>query len=154
MNLNFSDHESVVYCIDSITLNVNGLGDKDKWVELWNCTPKADLLLCFQETHLHTALEFAFRLYAQGYDFYFSHGTSNLAVVCTAMCRALGVNVVKLTDIPGRLLPLELSHDGITFRVLNIFALNEPSSQANFLSDVESYFAENTMLLGDFNSVT
>ena len=56
--------------LTAITLNVNGLGDKDKWLDLWQTTPKADVL-CFQETHLHTALEFAFQLYAQGYNFYF-----------------------------------------------------------------------------------
>ena len=68
----------------AITLNVNGLGDKDKWLDLWWTTPKVDVLY-FQETHLHTIFEFAFQLYAQGYDFYFLHSTSNSASVCTVV---------------------------------------------------------------------
>ncbi len=47
----------------AITLNINGLGDKNKWNDLWQNVPKSDVL-CFQETHLHTSLKFAFCLHA------------------------------------------------------------------------------------------
>lgn len=89
------------------------MGEKEKWLQLWKSTPRADII-CFQETHLCTSLEFVFQLYAQGYDFYFSHGTSASAGVCTAVRHSLGVMAVKLEDIPGRLLPLDLMKNGDT----------------------------------------
>ena len=42
-----------------------------------------------------------FELYAQGYDFFYSHGTSASAGVCTAVKRSIGVKAVKLSEIPG-----------------------------------------------------
>ena len=99
--------------LTAITLNVNGLGNKDKWVQLWKTTPKVNII-CFQETHLCTSLEFAFKLHSQGYDFFFSHGSSAMAGVSTAIHRSLGVTAVKLADIPGHCLPLELTKNGET----------------------------------------
>ena len=58
-------------------------------------------VLCFQETHLCTSLEFAFELHAQGYDFFYSHSTSASAGVCTAVKRSIGVKAVKLSEIPS-----------------------------------------------------
>ena len=136
----------------AIMLNVNGLGDKDKWLQLWKSTPRVDII-CFQETHLRTLLEFAFQLNAQGYDFYFSHGTSALAGVCTAICHTLGVDVVKLTGVPGYCLPLDLTKNGETVHVFNIYAPNNRKLQTNFFMDIEQYITDNVMLLGDFNSV-
>ncbi len=109
--------------LTAITLNINGLGDKDKWLQLWKSTPKADII-CFQETHLCTLLEFAFQLHAQGYDFYFSHGTLASAGVCTAVRHSLGVIAVKLKDIPGWLLPLDLKKNGEMLWILNVYAPN------------------------------
>ena len=99
--------------LTAITLNVNGLSNKDKWLQLWKSMPRADII-CFQETHLRTLLKFAFQLHAQGYDFYFSHGTLASAGVCTAVRCSLGVTAVKLKEIPGRLLPLDLLKNGET----------------------------------------
>ena len=107
----------------AITLNVNGLGDKDKWLQLWESTPRADII-CFQEIHLCTLLEFTFQLHAQGYDFYFSHGTPASAGVCTAVRHSLVVTAVKLKGIPGRLLPLDLQKDGETLCILNVCVPN------------------------------
>ena len=67
-----------------ITLNINGLVVKDKWLDMWQNTVRADIL-CFQEMHLHMSLEFAFELHAQGYNFYYSHGTLASAGVCMAV---------------------------------------------------------------------
>ncbi len=135
-----------------ITLNINGLGEKNKWLQLWKSTPRADII-CFQETHLRMSLEFAFQLNAQGYDFYFSHGTSASAGVCTAIHHTLGVNVVNLNRVLGHCLPLDLTKNGETVCVLNIYAPNNGKLHMNFLLDIEQYITENTMLLGDFNSV-
>ncbi len=113
---------------------------------------KSDIL-CFQETHLHTSLEFAFCLHVQGYDFYFSHGSSASAGVCTVIKRSLGVKVARLTNIPGCLLALDLTLDGETLRIINIYALNKPGERLPFFEQMKTYLAGNVMLLGDFNSI-
>ncbi len=125
--------------LTAITLNVNGLGDKDKWTQLWSTLPCSDVL-CFQETHLHTSLEFAFELNAQGYDFYYSHGTSASAGVCTAVRQALDVNVVKTANVPGRLLALDLSKEGQLVRIVNVYAPNNPITEHNFLVSWKIFF--------------
>ncbi len=139
--------------LTAITLNVNGLGDKDKWQELWQGISRPDIL-CFQETHLCTSLEFAFCLHAQGYDFYFLHGSSASAGVCTAVKYSLGIKVVKLTDVPGCLLALDLTLQNETLRIINVYAPNNPGDRPKFFNQINSYTAGNVMLMGDFNSVT
>ena len=136
-----------------ITLNVNGLGDKDKWTQLWGTLPRSDIL-CFQEIHLCTLLEFAFKLNAQGYDFYYSHGTSASAGVCTAIRHALDVKVVKFANMPGRLLALDLTKEGHTVRVIIVYAPNNSHDRAQFFSEMEGFLSGNLMVLSDFNSVT
>ncbi len=137
----------------AIILNVNSLGDKEKWVQLWKTTPRTDII-CFQETHLCTSLEFTFKLHAQGYNFYFSHGSSALAGVCMAICRSLGVTAVKLADIPSHCLPLELTNNGEMVQILNIYAPNDGCERVKFFQNLEPYLIGNVMLLGDFNSAT
>ncbi len=90
-----------------ITLNANGLHDLLKWKELWSYVPKVDVI-CLQETHLLSQQEHAFQLYAQGYDFYYSHGTSASCGVCTAVKRSKGLVVNNIGAVPGRLLNLEI----------------------------------------------
>ncbi len=139
--------------LTAIMLNVNGLGDKDKWLQLWKSMPRADII-CFQETHLHTSLEFAFQLHAQGYDFYFSHGILASAGVCTAVRHSLGVTAVKLKGLPGRLLPLDLQKDGETLHILNVYALNVSSECKEFFGEMEKLVFGNVMVLGNFNCIT
>ncbi len=106
-------------------LNVNGLGDKSKWMHLWQHTVKADVL-CFQEMHLCTTLALAFSLHAQGYDFFFSHGTSASAGVCTAVKHSLGVIISRLPDDPECMLSVDFEKDGQSLHVINIYAPNDP----------------------------
>ncbi len=65
-----------------LTLNVNGLGDSHKWSDLWSEIPCTDII-CLQEMHLSSDQEYAFRLHAQGYNYFFSHGTSASCGVAT-----------------------------------------------------------------------
>ena len=103
---------------------------------------------------MYTALEFAFQLHAQGYDFYFSHGTSNSAGVCMAIRYALGVNVVKLVGVPGRLLVLNLSKDNETLHILNVYTPNDAHDRKLFFLNSDKMIMDCCMVLGDFNSVT
>ncbi len=99
-------------------------------------------------------MEFAFQLHAQGYDFYFSHGTLASAGVCTAIRHSLGVTAVKLKGIPRRLLPLDLQKDCETLHILNVYALNVSIECKEFFGEMEKLVVGNVMVLGDFNCVT
>ncbi len=124
--------------LTAIILNMNSLGDKSKWMHLWQHTVKADVL-CFQEMHLCTSLELAFSLHVQGYDFFFSHGTPALAGVCTAVKHLLGVKVSRLPDDPGHMLSLDLKKDGQSLRVINIYAPNDLVAQKLFFADTSNW---------------
>ena len=67
-----------------ITSNVNGLHNSVKWKQFWQEIPCRDIIY-LQETHLTLNQEFAFGLFAPGYNFYFSHGTLGSAGMCTAV---------------------------------------------------------------------
>ena len=69
--------------------------------------PRRDII-CLQETHLCQEQEYSSKLYAQSYDFWFSHGSSNSAGVCVCVQCGLGVNTVKVGEVPGHLLALHL----------------------------------------------
>ena len=118
MNLNV-----LLMALTVITLNANGLHDRNKWSDFWSEVPKCDVI-CVQETHLTPAQEYSFRIFAQSYDFTFSHGTSNSAGIFVAVRRNTGVMAVKSGEIPGRLLALDLNHQGDSFWVINVYALN------------------------------
>ena len=120
---------------------------------MWCTTSKADIL-CFQETHLCTLLEFAFELHAQGYDFYYSHSTLASVGVCTVICQQLGVTVTRAAEIPGCLLALDLESDGQIICIINIYAPNLPLDRTDFFNQLENLVMVDTMLLGDFNSIT
>ncbi len=91
-----------------LSLNANGLYTETKWSTFWSELPKSDIL-CIQEMHLISQQEFAFTNYAQSYDFFFSHGTSNSAGVFVAVCRSSGIIMHKMGEIPGYLLVLDFA---------------------------------------------
>ena len=137
-----------------ITLNVNGIHDPTKWLELWSYVPKSDVL-CFQETHLTPAQEYSFQLYAQSYDFVYSHGTTNSGSVCIVYRRNIGLEVKKTGEIPGKLLSVDLSSDTQDLIwLVTVYAPNDVHSRIKFFHELCTFVMDNTILLGDFNSVT
>lgn len=94
--------------LSAITLNVNGLHDPKKWAEFWQFVPCVDILY-LQEIHLVCDQLFAFQLYAQGYDWFFSLGTSNSAGVCIGVRHTLGVMACKVTEVKGHMLAIDLA---------------------------------------------
>ena len=106
-----------------LTLNVNGLSCQEKWAKVWSEVLCTDIIY-FQETHLQSTNEFVFPLGAQGYDFFYSHGTTSSAAVCTAIRRCLSVNPVKSVDDSGCILGVDLTFEQTKFQVLNIYAPN------------------------------
>ncbi len=98
--------------------------------------------------------EFAFGLYAQGYEFFNSHSTSASASVCVAVRKKLSMGISLVGNIPGRLIALDLLGAHTSFCVINVYALNSPLDWNNFFQDINNYITGKTILLGDFNSVT
>ena len=83
-----------------LTLNANGLHDDAKWHDLWYEIPRADIIYV-QESYLDVSQEYAFGLYAQGYDMHYSHSTSNSGSVFIAIKHKVGVIVAKVTKVPS-----------------------------------------------------
>ncbi len=90
----------IMVMLSMCTLNVNGIYDPLKWKDLWNLLPCTDII-CLQETHLATTQEYSFKIHAQSYDWYFSHGSSNSAGVAVAVHRHTGAKVSIVRSIPG-----------------------------------------------------
>ena len=86
----------------------------------------------------------------------FSHGTSASVGVCVAVKRSSGVNVVRLGEISGRLLALDLSResDGLAFCVICIYAPSSVIERSRFFKDWSPFVKADMILVGDFNSVT
>ncbi len=127
---------SLVMALTVLTLNVNGIHDKSKWEIVWQEIPRVDII-CFQETHLTKDQEFAFKLHAQGYNYWFSHGTSASAGVMIAISWLTGVNMVKVGGIPGWMLALDLTLlTGQRFQLINIYAPNNSAKCIAFQTDM------------------
>ena len=104
------------------TLNINGIHDPMKWKDLLNLLPCTDII-CLQETHLTSVQEYSFKLHAQSYNWYFSHGSSNSAGVVVAVHRHNGANVTIVGSIPGRLITLDIICH-CSFHLVNIYAIS------------------------------
>ncbi len=89
------------------------------------------------------------------HDFFFTHGTSASTGVCIAIRCGSGVNVVKLGFFLGHLLALDLEQpDGITYRVVGIYAPSDASKCSKFFAQLTQFLMSSTLLLRDFNSIT
>ncbi len=68
--------------------------------------------------------EYAFTKFAQSFNFFFSHGTTNSGGVYFAVHRLLGVIVYKSFEIPGHLLVLDLERapNDTPTRIIGIYA--------------------------------
>ena len=139
--------------LTALTLNINGLGSSDKWSKLWLEIPYTDII-CLQEIHLQQSNEFAFPLGAQNYDFFYSHGTSNSAGVCTTIKCSLGVNPVKSVEVSRRLLGMDFVLNNESFCVINIYAPNVSAERKALFSSLPMFFTQRFYLLGNFNSDT
>ncbi len=120
----------------ALTLNVNGMHDGHKWAELWQIIPRYEIL-CFQEMHLITSQEFAFKLHALHYDWFFSHRTSNSSGVCVGVKRNMGVKTLVKGSVPGRLLALQLQGD-INFDLVTVYAPNNSMERSEFFSNFDN----------------
>ena len=106
------------------------------------------------KTHLSPDQEYSFQLHAQSYDFYYSHGTTNSADICIAVKCGSFLSVAHCNVVQGHLVALELQSLTSTFRVVGVYAPSLPAAHKSFFKEMQNYFTNNMLLLGDFNSVT
>ncbi len=138
--------------LSMVTLNVNGIHDPHKWPDLKSMLPNSDII-CLQETHLTKQQEFAFQLHTQSYDWFFSHGTSNLAGVAMGVHRHAGITGIISGEVSGRLLAVDFQ-GMYDFRCGVLYTPNGPHEQFCFFEGLHDFVRDNMILLGDFNSVT
>ena len=78
----------ILFILLFLTLNSNGLHNNKKWPKLWHTIKsQATDVIALQETHLTQYQEYAFSLFAQSYECFFSHGSTQSAGVFLAICR-------------------------------------------------------------------
>ena len=138
--------------LTTLTLNVNSLGEVYKIKDLWKEIPRTNVI-CLQETHLSVGQEYAFYLYAQCFDFFFSHSTRASAGLVTAICRSVIVNAVKTFEIRGCLLVVDVEATNGIICVINVYAPNNTSECKVFFQAVDTCCTDQMLLLGDVNSV-
>ena len=115
--------------------------------------PRADII-CLQETHLTESQEYAFVLYAPGYDWFCSHGTTNSGGVACAFKRHSGVKAHKVGEIPGHLIAIDVLDGSLTdFRLLHLYAPAYPQLRCKFFCDYTPFAIDNMVVVGDKNSV-
>ena len=90
--------------------------------------------------HLSSDQEFVFHLFAQSYDFFFCHGTSNSGGVLTAVKQSKGVMAIKMANIPSKMLALDITcTDNTILCVINIYAPNNPGEHQFFFRTSHSF---------------
>lgn len=67
--------------------------------------------------------------------------------------RCKGVIPVKVTEIPGKLLAIDICDTGVPVCIITVYALNIPKERKSFFQQIFTLTTDNTILLGDFNSV-
>ncbi len=111
-------------------------------------------VVAVQETHLTADLERSFQLYAQNFEFWFSHGTSQSGGVLIAVRRNCGLTCSKVSEIPGYILQLNIDFQGESTKVINVYGHPDYRIRWDHFQWLErNVIGHNIILLGDFNSV-
>ena len=138
-----------------LTLNVNGIHDSKKWPKVWQFLKYqcADIF-CLQETHLQSNQEYAFGLYGQNYELFFSHGSSNSAGVLIGVCQNKGITNLSAQCVDGHLQTVDIYYQNITYRIINVYVPCEAWERKSWFDTVVPFVIPgSTFVLGDFNTV-
>lgn len=142
-----------------ISLNVNGLRQASKRRALFKDlrSYKADLYL-LQETH-STPVDQKIWSAEWGGKTFFSHGRSNSKGVCVLVKRDIDLQVTQVhADTDGRLLIIQISAEGETSTIANIYApiQTEARDQVSFIASCELALSnlniQSLFMGGDFNT--
>ena len=104
--------------------------------------------------HLVPEQTYAFELYSQGYEWYYSFGMSMSAGVGIGVKHSNRVISYKISKISGRLVAIDVVTDDRTIRIINIYAPNNNHERSEFFRQIPKHLNSNCILMGDFNSVT
>ncbi len=137
------------------SFNCNGLHDHRKWHPTWKLlmSTRADIIV-LQETHLQLKQEWAFKLHAQSFDCFFSHGTSQLVGVAVMVCRNAGFTVKSFIPVSLHLGVLDISHLKNDLHFIVCYAPSQGRERGTFFSLVrENIIQGSTIVMGDLNTV-
>lgn len=128
------------------SFNCNGLHDHKKWHSTWKLLKSMNTdIIVLQETHLQQKQECVFRLHAQCFDCFFSHGTSQSALVAMiARCNA-GLVVRSFVSVSPHLAALDVVYHGNELRFLACYAPPQHGERLRFFHRPEGkhYFRSN-----------
>ena len=112
-----------IFMLMLLTFNSNGLHNQQKWPKFWQ-TIKSNVtdIIAVQETHLTTEQEYAFKLHAQSYEIFFSHGTSQTTGIFLAVRRNHGIHVVHHVAINAHIQFLDVTYNETNYRIINLYA--------------------------------
>ena len=79
-------------------------------------------VIALQETHLTPHQEYAFSLFAQSYECFFSHGSTQSAGVFLAIHRNRGFNVENYLAIDSHIQVLDIRYNDLPLRIINVYA--------------------------------
>ena len=144
--------------LNIVTVNVNGLGGKNKRLQTFTYLKslKADVI-CIQETHGHNPVTVNQWTTEWGGAAFWSCGTS---VSCgTAILLPpssdLRISEVK-TDNDGRLVSIVATSNNHQINIVSIYAPTDTVERRNFFEHLHLYTtpANNTVFAGDFNCIS
>ena len=140
------------------SLNCNGLGEKNKLQKVltW-LKKKQENILFLQETHSTIEAEDTWKKVWGGDQVYFSHGASNSTGVAILIKKNENIEVNEIHTIcQGRVLLMEITHNKVKYRLVNIYSPNKDDQQF-----IENVFLETLgrnrddylIMAGDWNAV-
>ena len=139
------------------TFNVNGLGQVEKRIAIFDKIRKQNCIALLQETHSIPSCESKWKK-EWGNQIIFSHGTSNSTGVAILFPTSLDYSILdKIIDNKGRLIVIKLKVDNNIYIIANIYAPTKDNKkdQLDFIKMVKPKlfkFENETFLLGgDFN---
>ena len=139
-----------------ISLNVRGLGDRQKRRAVFDYYRTRAEILCLQETHCTSECEQIWNSEWGGRGIY-SHGNSTSKGVCILFKKNFFCNIVNISrDLEGRVICCEinLSSEDPNITICNIYAPNQDSPAfVDAIGQRLVDYSEQRLIIGDFNLV-
>ncbi len=111
-------------------------------------------IIAVQETHLTIEQEYAFKLYSQNYNIFFSHGTSQATGVFMAIHRNHGLSVVLHQAVNAHIQYLDILYNETNYQIINLYAPTVVDKRKQCYAELKQLIiTDSTFVLGDFNSV-
>ena len=111
-------------------------------------------MIALQETHLTQHQEYAFSLFAQSYECFFSHSSMQSAGVFLAIHRNQGFKVEHYLAIDSHIQVLDIRYNDLPLRIINVYAPTNAEKQKKAFQQLSTLvIKDSTIILRDFNSV-